>query len=58
MKADALNGRYVNANHDIGEVLKRIDQVNDKNMYTLKADCFNAVTEEKSERDYIVENRP
>jgi len=58
LKADALNGRYINANHDIGEVLKRKDQVIAQNMYTLKADCFNAVKEEKSERDYIVENRP
>ena len=57
-KADTLNGRYINANHDIREVIKRIDQIKDKDMYSLKADCFDAVKEGKSERDYIVENRP
>lgn len=39
-RADPLKGRYVDSNHDQGEILKRIDQVREKRMYSLKADMF------------------
>jgi hypothetical protein len=39
-RADALKGRYVDSNHDMGEILKRMDIVKEKRMYTLKADMF------------------
>jgi hypothetical protein len=41
----------------MGEVLKRIDQIEDKNMYTLKADYFNAVKKEKAAKDYYIQNK-
>jgi len=39
-RADALKGRYIDANHDLGEILKRIDVVREKRLYSLKADMF------------------
>ena len=57
IQADLLHGRYINANHDIGQVLKRIDQVKEFDMYSLKADTFNAVKTVKSEKDYYIENK-
>jgi hypothetical protein len=39
-RADALKGRYIDANHDLGEILKRIDVVREKRFYTLKGDMF------------------
>jgi hypothetical protein len=41
----------------MGEVLKRLDQIEEKNMYTLKADYFNAVKAEKAEKDFYIENK-
>lgn len=52
-----MKGRYVNANHDIGEVLKRIGKVEEDDMYTLKADTFNAVKAEKAAKDFYIENK-
>jgi hypothetical protein len=39
-RADPLKGRYVDSNHDLGEILKRINVVKEKRLYTLKADMF------------------
>jgi hypothetical protein len=39
-RADPLKGRYIDANHDLGEILKRIDIVREKRLYSLKADMF------------------
>lgn len=39
-RADPLKGRYVDSNHDLGEILKRIEDVKEKRMYSLKADMF------------------
>jgi len=39
-RADLLKGRYIDSNHDLEEILKRIDVVKNKQMYSLKADMF------------------
>jgi len=39
-RADPLKGRYIDANHDLGEILKRIDVVGEKRLYSQKADMF------------------
>jgi len=39
-RADLLKGRYVDSNHDLEEILKRIDFVKKGKMYSLKADMF------------------
>ena len=52
-----MKGRYVNANHDIKEVLQRIEMVEEDEMYTLKADTFNAVKREKAPKDFFIENK-
>ncbi|KAK5193112.1 hypothetical protein LTR99_001768 [Exophiala xenobiotica] len=56
-KAAALKGRYINANHDIGEVLKRADAVISRNMYTLKADTFDVVKEQPQVADFYRQNK-
>jgi hypothetical protein len=52
-----LKGRYIHANHDIKEVLERIDKIEEDDMYTLKADTFNAVKTEKAAKDFFIENK-
>ena len=39
-RADPLKGRYIDSCHDMGELLKRIDTIKEKRMYSLKADMF------------------
>ena len=50
-RADLLKGRYVDSNHDLEEILKRIDVVKKKQMYSLKADMFT------NERDIEMRER-
>jgi hypothetical protein len=39
-RADPLKGRYIDSCHDQGEIIKRIDIVREKRLYTLKGDMF------------------
>ncbi|KAJ9605132.1 hypothetical protein H2200_010522 [Cladophialophora chaetospira] len=56
-KAAPLKGRYLNANHDIGEVLKRAKLVKDNNLYILKADTFQVVKEKPQQADFYRTNK-
>jgi len=56
-KAGALKGRYVNANHDMGEVLKRSDEIIEKDMYSLKSDIFKTVKDKPQEADHYRLNK-
>ncbi|KAK4936391.1 hypothetical protein LTR10_022717 [Elasticomyces elasticus] len=56
-KAAVLKGRYVNANHDIGEVLKRADAVVSRDMYALKADTFEVIKDQPQAADFYRQNK-
>jgi len=39
-RADPLKGMYIDSNQDLGEILKQIDVVMEKKLYSLKGDRF------------------
>jgi hypothetical protein len=49
-RADLLKGRYIDSNHDLGEIIKRIDVVKQEQMYSLKADLFPTEHDRERER--------
>lgn len=54
-RADPLKGRYVDSNHDLGELLKRIGTIKEKRLYCLKGEMFT--TEYDLEVRKLVEER-
>lgn len=54
-RADLLKGRYIDCNHDVQEILKRIDVVKEKRLYSLKAEMF--ITEYDVQVRKMVEER-
>jgi len=56
-KAKALKGRYINANHDIGQILSNIDVVEKNDLYRLKADTFNPIKDAAQDADYYRQNK-
>jgi len=51
-RADLLKGRYIDSNHDLGEIIKRIDVVRRERMYSLKGDLFPTEQDRKMRERY------
>jgi hypothetical protein len=39
-KSNELKGRYIDCCQDLGELVKRSDEIKEKRLYILKADCY------------------
>jgi len=35
-----LKGRYIDCCQDLGELVKRVNEIKEKGLYVLKADCY------------------
>jgi hypothetical protein len=39
-RADGLKGMYIDSCHDLGEILKKMDVVKERNLYSLRVGMF------------------